>query len=295
MQKPMLACKAPSVSEVVFPVLASPKLDGIRCTIQNGVALSRTLKPLPQPAIQDMAALGYFDGLDGEIIVGPHDDKVFSRSTSFCMSKTHKDDKFVFYCFDYMLDYLPFAERISKVVSRLSSFQDIDGALPVPHLTLNNAEELAAYEAECLAKGYEGVMLRSPNGPYKHGRSTAKEGWLMKVKQFEDAEALIIGVEERMHNANEATTNELGRTARSSHKEGMVPCGDLGAFICRNKEGVEFSVGSGFTAEERVSLWQRREELVNTAYLTYQFFPQGIKDKPRFPTFKGIRSSIDFD
>lgn len=295
MLKPMLACKAPNVDKLVFPLLASPKLDGIRCTIQNGVALSRTLKPLPQPALQELAATGTYDGLDGEVTVGPHDGQVFSRSTSFCMSKTYKDAPFVFNCFDYMCPDEGFEGRLDTVRYIIDPI--FTGKIDdVHHQMVFNARELAAFEAECLAEGYEGVMLRSIDGPYKHGRATVKEGTLMKLKQFADAEALIIGVEERMHNANEATTNELGHTARSSHKAGMEPCGDLGAFICRNKEGVEFSVGSGFTAEERVHLWNIREQLSSGgSYVKYQHFPQGVKDKPRFPTYLGLRNRMDFD
>ena len=43
--KPMLACKA-DLSKLVYPVLVSPKLDGVRATVQGGVVLSRTLQRL---------------------------------------------------------------------------------------------------------------------------------------------------------------------------------------------------------------------------------------------------------
>lgn len=46
--KPMLAGKAPDdLNELTLPVLVSPKLDGIRCVMHEGVALSRKLKPIP--------------------------------------------------------------------------------------------------------------------------------------------------------------------------------------------------------------------------------------------------------
>jgi len=67
---------------------------------------------------------------------------------------------------------------------------------------INSAEELDAFEAACLRDGFEGVMLRSPSGRYKFGRSTLKENLLLKLKRFEDAEAQIIGFEELSHNAN---------------------------------------------------------------------------------------------
>ena len=43
-----------------------------------------------------------------------------------------------------------------------------------------------------------------PNAPYKQGRSTVREGYLLKVKTFLDDEATVVRFEERMHNGNEA-------------------------------------------------------------------------------------------
>ncbi|MFM7851045.1 MAG: hypothetical protein ACKO96_03815, partial [Flammeovirgaceae bacterium] len=61
-----------------------------------------------------------------------------------------------------------------------------------------------------LERGYEGVMIRGLHGPYKQGRATLKQGWLMKLKEFDDDEAVIIGYEEKMKNNNAAQVNELG-------------------------------------------------------------------------------------
>jgi len=35
-------------------------------------------------------------------------------------------------------------------------------------------------------------MLRHPQSPYKQGRSTPKEAYLLKVKRFSDGEAVIV-------------------------------------------------------------------------------------------------------
>ena len=43
--KPLLACEEP-LDDVKFPVYVSTKLDGIRCLIIDGVAYSRSLKPI---------------------------------------------------------------------------------------------------------------------------------------------------------------------------------------------------------------------------------------------------------
>ncbi len=163
-----------------------------------------------------------------------------------------------------------------------------------------DADKLDAYEARQLEKGYEGLILRSPDSPYKYGRSTVKEGYLLKVKRFTDGEAEVIGFEERMHNGNEATTDELGRTKRSSHAEGKTGRGDLGAFLVRDlKSGVEFSVGTGFTDEQRKDIWlQIQNPVPGTpdilgSIIKYKSFLIGVKDAPRFPVFLAFRNPDD--
>jgi DNA ligase-1 len=166
-------------------------------------------------------------------------------------------------------------------------------AVIVPHILIHNLEELDAFEAKWLAVGAEGVMVRSLEGPYKQNRSTENEGYLIKVKRFEDSEAEILGAFEEMHNDNEKQTNELGRTKRSTNKEGLVPTGVLGGFDVRDlKTGVEFSVGSGFDAAEKAEFWRLRGTLVGKT-IKYKYFPSGGKDKPRHPIFLGFRSKED--
>ena len=154
-------------------------------------------------------------------------------------------------------------------------------------------EELLEEEEFALKQGYEGLMIRSFDGKYKHGRSTEKQGYLLKLKQFKDIEAEIVGYKELMHNENEAKINELGYTERSTKKEGKVPAGVLGAFVCK-AEGYEdtFDVGTGFTAEQRKRFWEIKDSLIgNLAKIKIQ--PSGELNKPRFPVFLGFRDRRD--
>ena len=138
-------------------------------------------------------------------------------------------------------------------------------------------------------------MLRKPDGAYKQGRSTLKEQILMKLKRFTDFEAVIVGYQERMHNANEATTDLLGRTERSMHKENMIGRGDLGALIVRIATGdgttVDFTVGSGFTDEERRDFWNNKDKYIGTI-AKLRAFNYGGYDLPRFPTYIGLREDL---
>lgn len=67
--KPTLAVNA-DFTKIQYPVYASPKLDGIRCSIVDGKALSRTLKQIPNKHIFNQLSTTDLNGLDGELIIG---------------------------------------------------------------------------------------------------------------------------------------------------------------------------------------------------------------------------------
>jgi DNA ligase-1 len=134
-------------------------------------------------------------------------------------------------------------------------------------------------------------MGRSIDGVYKYGRATMKEGILWKLKRFADHEYEVIGFEERMHNGNVATTNELGYTERSSHQAGMVPMGTLGALVLKHSAG-DFRCGTGFTDEQRAQIWASRESLMGRM-AKIKHFEIGVKDLPRFPVFLDFRAKED--
>lgn len=285
--KPMLAAPVTDIELLSYPVLASPKLDGIRCVVIDGVAYSRSLKPIPNKEIQAFFASGEYDGFDGELIAGPHNaPDVFNRSTRLVMKRDAVDD-WAFYVFDWIQGGITI-ERMGLV----ESLEWSPHVRPVIQTTLRDTEALREYERVSLSQGFEGVMIRSMGGEYKHGRSTLKEGLLLKLKRFSDDEAMIIGVECLMQNKNIAGVNELGYIERSNDMRGLVPVDALGALIVRRADGVEFKIGSGFTESQRYNLWQNQDEILGKI-VTYKHFEVGAKDKPRFPIFKGFRDEKD--
>ena len=282
--KPMLAASCDNIDSLRYPLIATPKIDGIRCLIINGVAMSRSLKPIPNAYIQSILGKPEFNGLDGELLVGD----TFQDATSGIMSADGQPD-FRYYVFDKWDDTAPYEERIQELDCYPANAR-ITQLIPV---TLSNRAELDTYSAEMLAQGHEGIMVRSPDGPYKQGRATFREGYLTKIKPFEDAEATVVGFAERMHNANEATTNALGRTERSSHQANLVPTGTLGALVVTSPqwEGT-FNIGTGFTDAQRALVWATRDLLMGrTVKFKYQAI--GTKDLPRIPVFLGWRDARD--
>lgn len=293
MTKPMLACKV-DLDKLRFPVYVSPKLDGIRCLVLNGKAVTRALKPIPNRYIRDLLESNAhcLEGFDGELVVGdPAAPDCFNKTSSAVMS-FEGEPEFLFMVFD-------------KV--GLGTWEDrwIEGQIMNINLTFPNFVEFVAQreiverevldyvEEEWVKAGYEGLMLRDPSGVYKFGRSTMNEQYLMKLKRFEDFEAIVVGFEEKMHNENDLEQNELGNAKRSSKRAGLVPAGVLGALVCRSNEYLEtFNVGSGFDDMVKREVWENREKyLGRLAKIKHQ--PAGAKDKPRFPTFIGWRSKED--
>lgn len=271
----------------------SAKLDGIRAIVINGVVMSRSLKPIPNQWVQECFGRPELEGVDGELICGsPTSPTVYHDTYSAVMSKDNRLNVH-FYVFDHIAEPTAVYQRRYQMVKDAAAKHD--NCFVVLQHAVHSHADLVDLEEWHLQKGYEGVMLRTVQGPnsmYKYGRSTAKAGTLLKLKRFTDAEAEVIGFEEEMSNNNEATTNALGRTQRSTHAENKVGKGRLGAFICRTAEGVEFNIGTGFTAKQREDLWGVREALVSLQ-VKYKSFKIGEKDAPRFPVFLGWRHPLD--
>ena len=198
-----------------------------------------------------------------------------------------------FYVFDRWNLSNPFVER------QLRAFGDAlqlgGGVRELRHDWIKSYEQLLQYEEHYLSVGYEGVMLRHPNGPYKQNRSTLREAYLVKVKRFEDSEALITGYEPLYRNLNEAEFDERGYTKRSHASDGKVADDLLGKVVVRDLgTGVEFSVGSGFTEAQRIQLWTLRDSNLMGRVIKYKSFKNaGVKDAPRHPIFLGFRDVED--
>lgn len=286
----MLAGKVVDVNTLVFPLYASPKYDGIRAAVQEGRLTSRNQKAIPNRACKDMFNHLRFEGLDGELIVGsPTAEDCFRVTESGVMAEYGVPDV-KFYVFDFfMTDNEPFHERLR----RAEQLED-EYVVVVRHTLIKNIRELLAFEKKMLKEGYEGIMLRSINGPYKQGRSTTKEGWLLKKKIFCDADAKVVGLEEQLFNGNTAVRNAVGKLERSAKRDKMVGKNTMGALVVEGLngpyKGKQFNIGTGFSDTERHKIWADKDLIGKV--VKYSYFPKGAKDLPRFPVFLGFRSDV---
>lgn len=293
-------------TELLSPSYASPKIDGLRAIVKDGIVFSKTMKPIPNLYVQEL--FGGLEGADGELVVGspfmtPSDgpDGVFGRSRGPLMRKS-SDPIAVYFCVFDCWDRPdePFKNRVQGLYRFQNWYENhthtaTGGVVVVQHSLLSTQEDFDSYLNDALLGGYEGMMLRSTTGLYKYGKATLREQHLLKVKPLEQSEAIILSVEEQNMNLNEFYIDELGLQKRSSSKEWMVGKGTFGFFNLKDfHTGVEFSAGTGLglTDQLRKQIWQNRTILVGKI-VRYRYQAIGSKDAPRQPILLGLRDSLD--
>lgn len=313
--RPMLA--APKGTEKDFQrhldeagyLIMQPKIDGMRALIdENLKATTRSGKLHANRHLQRWAGHHpWLQGFDGELFSG-HEmtDDVFRQSMSGIRSGDGSRE-FTFYVFDYFLPpigELPYEARMERVTRILKdqpeeqAHEDYHAKIVIcPQKIVTTIQELNDYEEELVAKGWEGAILRRPDRPYKYNRSTLRQGHLLKVKRFEDDEAVIVGTYPWMENQNEAQQSPLGFTQRSSHKENKVALERLGGFHCEllRDRSVKFDIGvlRGFSHTDRDRLWVDREALMGKIItFAHQGYGGGY-DKPRTPVGLHLRDAAD--
>jgi DNA ligase-1 len=285
--KPMLASPA-DLDKLRYPVWVSPKLDGIRAIASNGKLYSRSLKLIPNNELQANALLDRLDLLDGELISGSQvAPEVFQVTTSDVMTADKPVPNVRFYVFDY-IDSRPFEKRLADL-SKFHSFF----VRSVTQKLVENKEDLFELEEDYIRFGFEGIMIRDPQGLYKYGRSTVKEQYLLKLKRFEDDDGVIVGFEEKEHNENVLERDNLGHAKRSTKQSGKRKAGTLGALIleCENWPD-RVRIGTGLSDGLRHAIWKDRRAYLGKI-VSFRFQRTGTKHLPRIPSFKGFRDKRD--
>jgi len=316
--RPMLAASLPSAHKQVPTaeqvlrdlqgldwsrgLYASPKMDGIRAIKHPTEGLvSRTLKPIRNRWIQQCLSHQLFDYLDGELVCGEWDELIDYNSNQSAIMSGDGEFKFTWCVFDYLLEpWAAFRRRSNEALgsvieaSHLSTDNFVIRWLEQKHLM--SVDELLEYEAETIARGFEGLIVRDPGCRYKNGRATWLQQGMFKLKRFIDAEAIIEGFEELYRNNNPATVDKLGLQVRSGHNAGHNGAGTLGKLIVRGLNGsfadTEFSIGSGLDELLRDLIWNNRSHYVGRV-VKYKYQHVGAKDKPRTPIYLGFRDAED--
>jgi len=313
--KPMLASDYVE-AKLKFPVMAQPKIDGVRALHTTGAFTGRSLKKFKNVHTTQFFGHSSLAGLDGELAGERENHPDLCRITSSLVGTIKGMPWLLWWLFDYVTPETkdkPYLHRFDELLPR--RFEELRLEVPhlFPHLRLMpykivaNMDQLLEYENELLVLGFEGVILRGLGAKHKQGRSTPTEGGLQRIKRFVDFEFRVHTIIEGDANENEAQINELGQTFRSSHQENKVPNGMVGAMLgtvlgvvkdpitgdVMFEDGQEVRVGAGcLNHDQRRHYFQNQAEFMELIYKA-KFFPKGIKDKPRFPTWQSFRDASD--
>ena len=133
----------------------------------------------------------------------------------------------------------------------------------VNSLRCDNVKEVKQQIEQFVKQGYEGAVIKNPYATYVEKRST---NW-MKIKPRKFDTYKVVGYKEAV--------DKYG-----------VPKGELGAFIVADQDGKEFSVGSGFTQDEREKWWLYKDAMIGMDIIVAypELTKRGI---PSHPVFKG--------
>lgn len=297
--RPLLAGQVEKLEDIPLPTMGSPKYDGIRAIVVGGKLLSRKLLPIPNKALQKKLGIALLNGFDGELLFGPATNPDVYNVTQSAVMAVDGPWNVHFYVFDDWSIDAPYEERMENVRKRIRKLPKSLGlrlfVLEASAVMLHKLEDMKMYDEACCDVGFEGTMYRSPDGEYKYGRSTKNEAILLKYKVFADSDAVILDAYPEMKNENVMERSRVGSAKRSSAKAGKVQKDTLGGLAVRDvHSGVEFNVGHGWNDALAKELWETHKAgKLKGKFIVYRFQKAGMKDKPRFPRFKGLRDERD--
>jgi DNA ligase-1 len=255
--------------KILFPCYGQPKLDGLLCISiiePSGRATLWTRRRKPINSVPHIVkelsklASGTTLVLDGELYVGKYKND-FEKIISFVRQTTPAPghEAIQYHVYDTVADK-DFKDR-TIIVSDLLKNLNHEIIVPVFTTVLNSKEELEENFSLFLEEGYEGLMARNALGWYDPGRSYN----LQKVKEMQDAEYIISGV-------------ESGRGSR----EGQA------VLICKTEEGLEFRASPKGKDAFRIRLLQEADKVIGK-YATIQYQNLTSLGVPRFGVAKTVR------
>jgi DNA ligase-1 len=239
----------------VAQYLVSEKLDGVRAIWDGQIMRFRSGKTINAPA-------WFLEGLpkrplDGELWMGRG---TFERLAGIVRREVPDDAEWR--QVRYMIFELPgapgtFAERAEQIRETVRQ-ANVPWLREIEQFRVVDRNSLQRRMKEVVRAGGEGLMLHRADAPYETGRSDT----LLKMKPWEDAEAVVIGYV----------------PGKGRHADRM------GALRVRAEDGREFSLGTGFTDQQRLV----PPPLGTT--VTYRYHDLTRKGLPRFASFLRVRA-----
>ena len=190
--------------------------------------------------------------LDGELWVGYGQ---FSRVSAIVRTADANDPAWhevTYHVFDLPAHGGDFDVRVPAIRSAVAAFGD-PWVVAIRQFHVANETQLYAELKRVVGKGGEGLVLHRGDAVYRAGRGVG----LLKLKPYEDAEAQVISIQPGQ-----------GRLE-----------GEMGSIEVRTQDGRRFSIGSGFSDENRA------DPPPVGSWVTYRFNGLTAGGLPRFARF----------
>ena len=247
-------------SKITGKKLVEPKLDGVRAiTVLDFESKSVTMYTRNGKVLENFGHITKYleENLDNFARSYVLDGEVVSSSFQALMKEVHRKDNVQAQDAKLMLfDIVPLVEfksgfsvmgqkrRSAFLKEFKNTFEDSGCIEIIPQKEFDldsfiDEIEFKDYNKAMVETGYEGIMIKDPNGKWEGKRSVA---WL-KQKPFIEVSLAVTSVEE-------GTGRNVGK---------------LGAIVCEGEDDgktIVVNVGSGFTDEQRAEFWEARDSLI---------------------------------
>jgi len=287
--RPMLAASAPTIEAALekagTPAAVEWKLDGIRVQahVRDGEVrlFTRTLDEITGRAPEVVAALAEVRAsaavLDGELIGLQNDGRPLPFQDTAARAASQSGAPLSVFMFDILhadgadLIDRPGAERASQLE------RVVPEPMRMPRLVTSSSASASAFFDDAVARGHEGVVVKSLSSPYEAGRRGS--GWV-KVKPRHTLDLVVLAAEWG-HGRRQGWLSNLHLGARSP--DGFVMLG-------KTFKGLTDSMLSWQT-ERLLSLEDHRDSY--TVYvrpaLVVEIAFDGVQRSPRYPGGLALR------
>jgi DNA ligase-1 len=236
--RPMLAAAAPSMDDA-FGKLDAPdkrvavewKLDGVRAQIHVADAavavFTRTLDDITDRLPEVVAAFRDLPVrsavFDGELIALRPDGRPHPFQVTSARTASHRDPGVPLSVFLFDVLHLDGADLLDRpgAERHAALTEAAPGELLMPRLVTASATEATEFFTGAVARGHEGVVVKSLDTPYTAGRRGA--GWV-KVKPRHTLDLVVLAVEWG-HGRREGKLSNLHLGARDPSTGGFVMLG----------------------------------------------------------------------
>ncbi|MFT5789518.1 MAG: DNA ligase-1 [Shewanella sp.] len=236
--------------------LISEKLDGVRGYWDGSNMLSRSGRVINIPAWFVKGYPSY--PVDGELWIARNHFEQVSAIVRKTQASKAEWQQVRFMVFDLPAETTSFMDRYQKALTDLSNISSYIHV--IEQFTVGDKAQLDERLQSIVAANGEGLMLHRKTAHYQIGRSND----IVKLKPFYDAEAVVL-----------------------AHQQGKGKyTGMMGALLVESMQGKQFSIGTGFTDEDR-----RNPPKIGSV-ITFKYYGETQKGTPRFASFLRVRNPL---